>query len=187
MIKRNQLRLGVLALSFFLAPLAHAQANIGLKAVGGGLGLVDPDGPIGLSILLEGAADLGEISPNLGLDVRLGFWSNSKEFAPDASRSELSTRDIIIGGGIKYMFDIDNEQLRPYAGGGLSMHLAKVITRRPNLPDFSISDTELAFDIRGGVKYLLNQNLDLIGEVMFTTGDAEQFTIKAIFLFKLDQ
>lgn len=187
MIRRNQLRFGLLALSLFAASLAHAQANVGLKAIGGGLGLVDPDGPIGLSILLEGTADLGEISPNLGLDVRLGFWSNSKKFAGGASRSELSSRDFIIGGGVKYMFDINNEQMRPYAGGGLSMHIAKVTTRLPNPPDVIISDTELAFDIRGGVKYLLNPNIDVIGEVMFTTGDAEQLTIKAIFLFKLDR
>jgi hypothetical protein len=149
-------------------------------AIGGHLGLVNPEGPIGETVTLGASADLGKVAENLNLDVRLDYWSKSEE--------KLSRRDFIIGGAVIYQFDQEVAQLRPYAGGGLSLHFLKTKTDIGNvLGGSSFSDTDLGIDLRGGAKYKFNEQIDFAGEILFTLGDAEQFQIKVGALFKLSQ
>lgn len=158
----------------------HAQTELGLMAIGGHLGLVNPDGPIGETVTLGASADLGKVAENLNLDVRLDYWSKSE--------GVFSLRDFVLGGGVVYTFDKEVAQLRPYAGAGLSLHFLKSKTDLGNfLGENSISNTELGIDLRGGAKYKLNEQIDFAGEILYTLGDAEQFQIKVGALFKLGQ
>lgn len=177
--KFGMLVLNMLLISF--ATTGRAQPEIGLMSVGGALGLANPEGSFGTAVTLEALADLGKIAENVNLNARLGFWSKSEGGA--------SLRDFILGGNVIYFFGESISQLKPFAGGGLSLHFfrTEVDSNTPLFNGGSRTDTELGIDLRGGTLYELNENTDLIAELLFTLGDAEQLQVKVGVLFKLSK
>src|SRR5215471_13901295 len=107
----------LLALGTLSAQQAMAQADIGFKAIGGSVGYVSPenfDGTFGLGVF----ADLGHITPQIKLEPRIDYWSQSQE----AFGAKASVHDISVGAHGKYMFDVTNPKLHPFAGAGLGLH-----------------------------------------------------------------
>lgn len=162
---------------------ARADADIGFKGVGGKLNFVFPDAEgidnaIGAGVI----ADLGTIIPELGLQATLDFWSKSE----DVGEAEISFRDIAIGARTSYTFPVENNDIRPYVAGGLSIHFVSFEYDGPEFDgffgpvggDYEDTDTELGLDLAGGSNFAVSENLDILAEATVRiVSDLTQFVI----------
>jgi opacity protein-like surface antigen len=174
-----------LAIGVLAAGSAMAQSNIGMRAVGGSLALVSPenvDGTVGLGVF----ADLGTITPNIGLEPMLEYWSTSQE----AFGAKASLRDVSLGCRAKYYFETTNPKLRPYAGAGLGLHFlhAEASYSSPGFPTYSsdASDTKLGLDLGGGLMTPIGPKNDLHFELWYgLVSDASQLALRVGLSHKL--
>ncbi len=170
------------ALIFFLTTSVQAQPGIGFKGIGGKLGLVSPSA-ISSTIGFGVFADLGTIAPNIQLEANIDYWSKS-------TTSISSFRDIAFGGIARYMFDVNNPALKPFAEGGLSLHFLKSDTDEIDFfgqtANFSASTTKLGFDLGGGLLYQISPQLDLLAELKYRlVSTVNQLTLNAGVVFRL--
>jgi opacity protein-like surface antigen len=168
-MSRSCIYLLVGCLGLFAVSDAMAQSNLGLKAAGLEVAVVNPedmDATIGFAAL----ADLGTIIPNLMLEANLGYWSTSEE----AYGMEASIRDIAVGARAKYLFNISNSRIRPFAGGGLSVHFVSAEMTIPEqdfmgiiVPGSSASDssTKLGLDLGGGLYAPMTPRMNFVTEL----------------------
>ena len=109
--------IAVLAFSCILAVAAVGNAaDIGLKGIGGKIGLVMPEGGADNTLGLGVVADLGTIVPQLRLEGFADYWGDSWGTAP----YECSWSTITIGGTAKYDFPIE-AAFTPFVGGGAGL------------------------------------------------------------------
>jgi hypothetical protein len=168
----------VLALGLLSAQQAMAQAKLGFNAIGASAAFVSPqdlDGTFGLGVF----ADIGRISPNIGLEPNIEFWSKSdNQFG-----LETSLRDISVGMRGKYYFQVTNPKVRPFAGAGLGMHFlhAEASSNIPGFGTFTAtgSDTKLGLDIGGGISTPMNAKNDFHAEAWYgIVSDVNQFAVR---------
>jgi opacity protein-like surface antigen len=171
------------------ASVTLAASNIGFKGIGGHLDYVDPenvDATIGFGALV----DLGMITPEIGLEGNVDYWSKSYDILFASSKFRL----ISIGATGKYYFKLQNSPLRPFAGAGLALHLAKATVdyNAGYNPYFgfagstSASDTKIGIDLCGGTLYGLNEKLDLLGELRYRlVSDVNQLDLRAGVIYRL--
>jgi len=183
-MKRNAI-LVLLALGLVVSQQAMAQSNLGFKRLGGSIGYVSPedlDGTIGLGVF----ADMGTITPEISLEPRIDYWSQSEE----AFGTKVSVRDVAVGARAKYHFATSNPNMRPFAGAGLGLHFlsAEVEMSLPGFPTESYSDgeTKLGLDVGGGLATTMSPRVDLIGEVWYgVVSDFSQFSLRMGLSYKL--
>lgn len=167
-----------LAFAVLTAGSALAQSQLGLRAVGGSLAFVnaeDLDGAVGLGVF----ADLGMVTPNIGLEPVLEYWSKSEE----AFGAKASVRDVALGCRGKYYFETSNPKIRPYAGAGLGLHFLKAETsvEMPGFPAMNseASDTKLGLDLGGGLSTPLGPKNDLRFEMWYgIVSDVSQLALR---------
>lgn len=175
--------------ALFCGP-AGAQSNLGLKAVGLDVGIVNPedmDATVGIGAVL----DLGTIAPNLLLDTHFDYWSASEE----QYGIEFSVRDIVFGARTKYLFDMPSPKFRPFVGGGLSLHFVEAEMTIPDeygmgglIPGGSVSDssTKLGLDLGGGFFVPVNPAINFMTEMWFgVVSDVNQFSLKVGMMYNL--
>ena len=183
-MKRTVLFLSLAALA--VAAPALAQSDLGLKRVGAAIGFVDPEN-LGTTFSLGIFADHGTITPHIGLESRLDYWSQSDDFFGTKS----SVRDVALGVRGKYTFTVSNPKIRPFAGAGLGIHFLKAEVTIPAFGGFpatttSASDSKLGFDLGGGVATPVSPKVDLLGETWFGIVDtANTFSLRAALSYKL--
>jgi len=176
----------LLAAASLSAQKASADSGIGFRAIGGALSYVSPDnldGTIGFGVF----ADLGRISPSVGLEPRLDFWSQSQE----AFGTKASMRDITLGARAKYYFNTSSTKVHPFAGGGLGFHFlrAEATVTEPGFAPMSVSqsDTKLGIDMGGGIATGLSAKVDLNAELWYgIVSDINQLSIRMGISRKLD-
>jgi len=170
-----------LSILILLAGSAEAQSDLGLKSIGPAVGFVSPenlDGTVSVGVF----ADHGTIAPHVGLESRIDFWSASKE----DFGSKVSINDVILGARAKYVFEVSQPNLRPFAGGGLSLHLLHAKVTVPGFGSATDSETKLGLDLGGGVAMPMNDRWDFTGELWYTiVSDVGQFSLRAGFSYKL--
>jgi opacity protein-like surface antigen len=156
---------------------ASAQSDIGLKRVGATIGYVSPedlDGTVGFGAF----ADLGTFTPNIGWEAHLEYWSQSEE----SFGAKASVHDIVLGSRAKYLFQLKDSSIRPFAGGGLSMHFLKatVSFSDPNFGTMEASDsaTKLGLDLGGGLATSLSEKVDFHAETWYVISDIDQFSLR---------
>ena len=181
----------VLLICSFVSQNAWGKTDLGLKAIGGDVGFVDPDhinGTVGFGAF----ANLGNLSPDIRLAPHLGYWSKSNQFGGDkASISDisLSTRGL-------YMFHMSSPKFQPYAGAGLGFHMvhAKVSTAAQDLgggviiPAMEASDTQtkIGLDMGGGFTTPLSEKTDFCFDLWYTAvSDVGHLSMKAGVSFDL--
>lgn len=177
-----------LAATVLAAPAALAQSDLGLKRIGGAIGFVDPEG-LGTTFSLGLFADHGRLTQNLSLESHIDYWGQSES----SFGTEVSLRDVAVGGRVKYNFVVSNPKLRPFAGAGLGLHFVKAEINIP--PQFGFpgstveaSSTELGIHLGGGIGTPLSPKTDLLGETWFGLVDgANSFALRAALSFKLGQ
>jgi opacity protein-like surface antigen len=163
-----------------LAPtVAMAESDMGLKNLGVAVGYVSPDnldGTFGIGAF----AGWGMITPRIGLESRLDYWSWSES----AFGAESKVRDIGLGARGKYYFETGNPGLQPFVGTGLALHLVKaeVTAEIPGFPPMSVSDSEtkLGLDLGGGLAMPINPRTAFLGELWYgIVPDVSQFSLRA--------
>jgi opacity protein-like surface antigen len=184
-MKRNALLLA-LALIATTASAAMAQSDIGFKSLGVAVGFVSPENMDGV-FSFGGFANLGTITPNIGLEARIDYWSWSKsEFG-----TETKAHDLAVGARGKYYFDVQNSKFRPFAGAGLGLHFIGAEVDMPaagGFPAMSVSDSEtkLGLDLGGGLLTPINPRVDFLSEVWYgIVSDVNQFSVRAGISYKL--
>jgi opacity protein-like surface antigen len=167
----------VLGLGALISHEASAQSDMGLKRIGATIGYVSPedlDGTFGFGVF----ADLGTITPKIGLDAHLDYWSETQE----GFGAEASIHDIVLGSRAKYLFQLKDSSIRPFAGGGLSMHFlkAKVSFSDPNFGTMEEEDstTKLGLDLGGGLATSLSEQIDFHAETWYVISDIDQFSLR---------
>ena len=184
-MKRNALLL-TLVLVAAIAPAAMAQSDIGFKKLGVAAGFVSPENLDG-TFMFGAFADLGHITPNIGLEPRLDYWSWSQS----ASGFESKVHDFVVGARGKYYFDIQKSKVRPFAGAGLALHFVGVEATTPPMggfPAMTVSDsqTKLGVDLGGGLLTPVSPRVDFLGEVWYgIVSDVSQFSLRAGVAMKL--
>ena len=185
----KKLVLVVLVVSM-MATMAFAQADIGLKAVGGKIGFVMPEDPIDNTIGLGIVADLGTITDAIHLAAFAEYWGKTY----DVGYSEITFSEITIGATAKYYFDMDS-QFKPYAGGGLGFIIGSSSWKYKGPTnewwsgesDGSDSDTDIGFHVCGGAEYELSDTMTGFAEVKYAMDGIDTFIISAGVLYKLGQ
>jgi len=177
----------LLVLFLLITSISFAQAQIGFKGVGGALGYVKPEN-VDATIGFGAVVDLGTVSQNLGLEADVDYWSKSEK----AGGFESSFRDLSIVGVVKYLFALENSQIKPYALGGLGFHFFKSKVEVPDIfgvglgGTFEDSETKIGIDIGGGAAYGVNEKVDVFAEARYRlVSDINQFLVKVGAIFKL--
>ncbi len=185
--------ISLVVLVFLTSSGLMAQTDIGLKGIGGKLGLVIPEGNIENTIGFGAVADLGtvEIADDLVFDIHgyLDYWGKSYSAF---QYYEWSWSVISLAAIAKYNFEMEADFI-PYAGAGLGFDFNtwKSEYDGPHqdfLGDADDSETDLDFALHlvGGATYPVNTNLDAFGEVKYTTsGGADYFGLYVGVIFKL--
>jgi len=165
----------VLAMGILIPGAASGSADLGFDGVGLEARFVEPnagDGTVGVGALV----DLGGFTPNVRLEARTDYWSNSESIVG----GKASARDIAVGARSKYVFPLSNPSIRPFAGAGLGIHFmhAEVSVAEQNIggliiPAMQVEDsaTRLGLDIGGGMNYSINAAASLLSELWFTMVD----------------
>jgi opacity protein-like surface antigen len=166
-----------LILGALLSHEASAQSDMGLKRIGAMIGYVSPedlDGTFGFGVF----TDLGTITPKIGLDAHLDYWSETQE----GFGAKASIHDIVLGSRGKYLFELKNSSIRPFAGAGLSMHFlkAKVTFSDPNSGTMEAEDStaKLGLDLGGGLATSLSEKVDFHAETWYVISDIDQFSLR---------
>jgi opacity protein-like surface antigen len=160
---------------------AMAQTNLGFKGIGGNVGVVnaeDMDATFGLGLHL----DHGTIVPNLALESRVDYWSKSEE----VFGGEASVRDIAVGARCKYLFNVSNPVITPFAGAGLGLHFLKAevsVLPPPGFPGEGMSvedsETKLGLDLGGGMAAALSPRTSLLAELWYgIVSDVSQLSLR---------
>ncbi len=171
--------------------VASAQAELGFNGIGGRIGLVSPEN-IDATLAFGVFADLGKVHPDIALEAYINYWSKSMGVT---GVSEASFRDITIGGKAEYRFALENPKIKPFVGGGLSLHLYKTEVDVPaiNIGGFSSpattlddSSSKIGIDIGGGVRVNMSDTIDFVGDAWYSiVSDVSQVAIMAGILYKL--
>jgi len=181
----------VLVFCTLVSQNAFAKTDLGLKAIGGDVGFVDPDnidGTLGFGMF----ANMGTFSPEIRFAPHLGYWSKSETF--DGDKASIS--DISLAARGQYMFPVSSPKFRPYAGAGLGLHMvhAKIEIAEQDMgggfiiPAFEASDTstKLGLDLGGGFVTPLSEKTDLCLDLWYTAvSDVGHLSLKAGVSFDL--
>ena len=175
----------VLVLACLAAAGAQAESDISFKGIGPRLSYVSPedvDGTIGLGA----TADMGTLAPGWGLQAVLDYWSKSE----GSGDFEVKFRDIAIGVRTQRFFETESTSFKPYAAGGLSLHMLKVEIPESTIGTvtFGGSETEskIGIDLAGGAEFGEGEGMKFFGEVMYRiVSDVSQFVVTGGVMFPL--
>jgi opacity protein-like surface antigen len=164
---------------------AAADSDLGFKRLGAAVGYVSPehlDGTIGFGVF----ADMGTISPRIGMETHIDYWSQSEE----AFGAEVSISDLAFGARGKYLFETSSTKIQPFLGAGLGLHFisAAASINVPGFPTMSSEDSEtrLGLDLGGGMATHLSPSTDLNAEMWYgLVEDVSQLSIRMGLSFKL--
>ena len=157
----------------------QAKMNLGFFGVGGRLGFVDPEGDIESTISFGFHADMGTITPTLGLEGNIDYWSKSQDRKRGGYEYEWKNRDLSLGATVKYRFPTQGS-ISPYAGGGLGFHMVKEekdYERESPYEDRDESGIHLGLHGVGGAEMLLSPNMRGGVEVRYTLNDPSNLGI----------
>jgi opacity protein-like surface antigen len=147
---------GLVVLVALLVSVGSAQ-QIGLKAIGGGVGYTSFSLSSGGSseslggFAIGAVANLGEVTQGLSLYPSVIYSSASK----DVNSAKWKLSDFAVNANVKYSFKA--EGVTPYVGGGLGLNFVSSTITIPGFLGFgggelSSSDTKIGINLLGGVE-----------------------------------
>ncbi len=169
----------ILLVSF--SSLSLAQADIGLKGVGGRIGFIMPEDPIDNTLGFGLNADLGTITPSILLHAYLDYWAKSY----DVGYYGWTWSAIGIAAIAKYKIEMEGS-LKPYVGGGLGLNISKISSEYKGpqsdlwgqySPSVSESNSDLAIHLVAGAAMALSPQMDGFAEIKYTIDGADNFGI----------
>lgn len=182
---KRLLTAGILMAGILSAQKGMCETGVALRALGASLAYVSPDNLDG-TLAIGAFADMGRITPNIGLEPRIEYWSQSKE----SFGAKVSVRDLALGARGKYYFDVTKSKVHPFAGAGLGFHFIKAEASfsAPGFPTTSAeqSDTKLGIDLGGGIMTPLSPAVDFNAELWYgIVSDFNQLALRVGFAHKL--
>lgn len=176
----------LLAIGFCLVASqnAMAEANLGLRAVGVQVGVVNAE-ELDATFGVGGVANWGTLTPNFQLTSHLDYWSKS-EGSPGLG--EVSFRDIALGVRGQYLIPVSSEKVQPYVGVGVGMHFLNAKVEVPGFPTVDDGTTKVGLDFGGGITAPVNPRMDFMAETWYGVVDGfNQFSLKGGLSFKVGQ
>ncbi len=174
--------LAALCFCTMTSQIAAAQSNLGLKAIGGTVGLVDAEGAdatAGFGVF----ADLGTMAPKLRLTTHLDYWSHSEDAFGGAS---ASVSDVALSARGTYLFPVSSPKIQPYAGVGLGLHFLSAKVEVPGFLAAENSDTKLGLELGGGLEAPMGPKTSFIGELWYgIVSDFNQLSLRAGLTYKV--
>jgi opacity protein-like surface antigen len=173
-MKRTAIAVAALCFCMLCSQNAMAQSHLGLRALGGEIGLVDPEG--GSAVAGFGMlADFGTLAPKIRLTGVVDYWSHSEDgFGASASVGDLALK----ARGV-YLFPVASTRVQPYAGLGLGLHFLSAKVEVPGFVTMSNSDTKLGLELGGGLEAPLGPRTSFIGEAWYgIVSDFDQLSFK---------
>lgn len=175
----------------FAVSAASAQANLGLRSVGFGIGVVDPE-DIDLTMGVGFYGNLGTVHPKVNLEAFVGYWQQTEDIS---TGGEAVFRDFAIVMRSKYMFNVSSSTIKPFAGGGLGFHILNAGVDVPamniggfDVPGYSEDDTEikLGLDLGGGMLFDINPGMSIVTDAWYSiVSDFSQLSLRAGLMFNL--
>lgn len=172
------------ALCTLASQSAMAQSDLGLKKIGGTLGVVSPentDAALGIGL----NADWGTITPSIRLESHIEYWSKSQSLF---GGGEASLRDVAVGARGKYFFPVSRSSVLPFAGAGLGLHFLRAEVSFPAqdtggiiFPAMTVGDssTKLGLDLGGGIETSLSPRTRLLADCWYgIVSDVSQFSAR---------
>jgi hypothetical protein len=185
-MKNRIVLVGALVLCLIAGSAVFAASNIGLKGVGAKIGLVGPEGGIGSTIGFGGVVDLGWLTPQIGFEADVLYWSKSYNSGWYSDTYDVSYSQFSINALAKYYFEQKKgAKFHPYAGGGLGMGFWKVSW--PKEANFlgDVSGSDLVINVLAGSKMALSPTMDGFAEFRYSIGGYDSWGIFAGVMFKL--
>ena len=157
------------------------QPSIGMKGIAGKIGLLYiSTKDIGFTPGVGLWVDLGNLSPEIGLDAGVEYWNGSW----DESGGTLHKRDIAVYATVKY--EMEMEKFGPFLGGGLGINMyKKTYPEGWTTPDESKNKLELHLDM--GTTYTLTPKIDLEGRIKINFSDFGTYGLYVSAIFKQGQ
>jgi opacity protein-like surface antigen len=159
---------------FFYASAAYADNYFTAK-----VGLYSPEDDFldnGFNIEAAYGMDISDMTgiDNLALELGVGYYTADgdltfTDFFGDVSKIEVDLRVIPVTATGIYSFDLDLP-VKLYAGAGLGLYFTKVeVTMSDPFGSVSVDDTDtkFGFNLVGGARYELNDQMDLAAELKY--------------------
>jgi outer membrane autotransporter protein len=159
---------------FFYASAAYADNYFTAK-----VGLYSPEDDFldnGFNIEAAYGMDISDMTgiDNLALELGVGYYTADgdltfTDFFGDVSKIEVDLRVIPVTATGIYSFDLDLP-VKLYAGASLGLYFTKVeVTMSDPFGSVSVDDTDtkFGFNLVGGARYELNDQMDLAAELKY--------------------
>ncbi|MFH1144922.1 MAG: outer membrane beta-barrel protein [Candidatus Eisenbacteria bacterium] len=135
-----------------LVASAAAESNIGLRAIEGRVGLADLEGDAGSTFIISAAADMGTLTPDLGLEFNIDFLTKSWDRGYDDT-SERSITNLAFIANLRYAFKTQST-FHPFAFAGLGFNYWSSDVERSGGGDSEgFSDIEFGLDLGAGADF----------------------------------
>lgn len=181
----------VLTLLALLVGAGAAQADLGLKAIEARLGLADLEGDAGSTFIVSAAADLGKLTPDLGLEFNVDFWSKSwgEDFVD--YNWDWTWTNIAFLANLRYMFKTGSS-FHPFIFGGAGLHYwdaswdCPLCGQYDYLLDEGSSGVEFGFDVGGGAEFGSGNMIPVVRAGFNSNGGANYMFIQGGLKFPMD-
>ena len=152
--------------------------GVGFQAVGGRLGLVNPE-DVDVTFGIGGHADLGTIVSTLHLFPSIEFWHGSESIKFYGIKiAESSYSEIAINGDVRYYFPYSGTvRIEPFVGGGLSLCISTASISYVDGNESSDTDVDIGLEFLGGVDFPLGTTLIGFVEGKFKIGGWDSFKL----------
>jgi hypothetical protein len=130
-----------------IGSFSTSSADMQAGRIGAKIGFVSPEGTIGSAFGIGGSVELGRISPSFRTEGNIELWHKSR------SIYNWSYTDFCIDTTSKYDITLSQNQMVPFVGGGLGIHILRWGYGESNPVVQSNISTDLAIHIVGGMEY----------------------------------
>lgn len=183
---------GLVAISsvLALAPMATAQADLGLKGLGVKAGFALPEDPIDNTFALGAHGRFGTVMPSLAVDGFVDLWFSGYDEAFVGYSYDWSWTQIAVGALAKYLIPVTGN-ITPYVAGGLALHYGRFSwdTDVPAYPgaatSYSDSDLDIGIHLVGGAQMPLSPTMDGVAELKYALDGADYIALTVGVVFKM--
>ncbi len=169
----------VLALLVVLSSVSFGQ--LGLYAIGGGVGFVSVSNDIGSGFVVGAGVDLGSLTTNLHLRPDIGYWSVKKS----VSGFNISFSDFSVNANVVYQITSAGKMTPFYLGGGLGLNSVSSEAVIPSFFGFGggtvkATDSKFGINLLGGAGIPIAPKWFLHGEARYVlVSDFNHFALLA--------
>jgi hypothetical protein len=167
----------VLALVATASPVRAAE--LGLQALEVRAGFASLEGDAGSTWMVSGGADLGKLTPDLGLELAVDFWTKGWDVGGIyADQWDWTWTNIGFIGHLRYDF-VKEGTFRPYGYGGLGLHYWSADLDCgewcSTWGDQSTSGIELGFDIGAGAEFGSGEGMTPVARAGFNSNGGADY------------